>query len=73
LLALGIAVGADVANASAAAVAGWLLLAGIVVFSGSLYALALSGIRALGAITPLGGLAFIAGWLAFAFAVGAPK
>jgi len=41
----------------------WLLLAGIVLFSGSLYALALSGFRMLGAITPLGGLCFIAGWL----------
>ncbi len=41
----------------------WLLLVGIVIFSGSLYALAISGIRVLGAITPIGGLAFIAGWL----------
>jgi uncharacterized membrane protein YgdD (TMEM256/DUF423 family) len=39
-----------------------LLFIGILVFSGSLYALALSGVRVLGAITPLGGLAFIAGW-----------
>ena len=42
---------------------GWLLVAGIVLFSGSLYALAISGIRVLGAITPLGGLSFIAAWL----------
>jgi len=42
---------------------GWLLLIGIVFFSGSLYALALSGVRILGAITPIGGIAFIAGWL----------
>jgi uncharacterized membrane protein YgdD (TMEM256/DUF423 family) len=42
--------------------AGLLLQAGIVLFSGSLYALALSGVRALGAITPIGGLAFLAGW-----------
>ena len=42
--------------------AGWLFVAGIVIFSGSLYALSLSGIRALGAITPIGGLAFTAGW-----------
>ena len=46
------------------AVAGVLFLAGIVVFSGSLYVLALSGERWLGAITPLGGVAFLAGWLA---------
>lgn len=44
-----------------------LLLAGILIFSGSLYALAMSGARALGAITPLGGLAFIAGWLLLAW------
>ena len=43
-------------------VAGWLFTAGIVLFSGSLYALALSGISTLGAVTPLGGLAFLAGW-----------
>ncbi|OGB92763.1 MAG: hypothetical protein A3H39_13205 [candidate division NC10 bacterium RIFCSPLOWO2_02_FULL_66_22] len=49
--------------------AGWLFLAGIVLFSGSLYGLSLSGIRALGAITPLGGVAFIAGWLTLAWAV----
>ncbi|HZO91724.1 MAG TPA: DUF423 domain-containing protein [Chthonomonadaceae bacterium] len=41
---------------------GWLLFAGIVLFSGSLYALAISGVRPLGAITPLGGLCFLAGW-----------
>lgn len=49
--------------------AGWLLVAGIVLFSGSLYALALGAPRALGAVTPLGGLALILGWLAFAVAV----
>ena len=49
------------------AVSGWLFVAGIVVFSGSLYLLALTGTRALGAITPLGGLAFLAGWLCLAW------
>jgi uncharacterized membrane protein YgdD (TMEM256/DUF423 family) len=44
-----------------------LLLAGIVIFSGSLYALAISGNRMLGAITPLGGVSFIAAWLALAW------
>lgn len=44
-------------------VGGWLLLAGILVFSGSLYVLAVSGVRWLGAITPIGGLAFIVGWV----------
>ena len=47
--------------------AGWLFIAGIVVFSGSLYALALTGVRSLGAITPLGGLAFLAGWICLAW------
>jgi uncharacterized membrane protein YgdD (TMEM256/DUF423 family) len=42
---------------------GALLLVGIVLFSGSLYVLAVSGIRALGAVTPFGGIAFILGWL----------
>jgi uncharacterized membrane protein YgdD (TMEM256/DUF423 family) len=45
-----------------------LLLIGIVLFSGSLYALALSGVKVLGAITPLGGVAFIAGWICMALA-----
>ncbi len=41
---------------------GWLFMLGLIVFSGSLYALSFSGVRWLGAITPIGGLAFIAGW-----------
>jgi uncharacterized membrane protein YgdD (TMEM256/DUF423 family) len=41
---------------------GWLFVAGILVFSGSLYALTLSGVRMLGAITPIGGVAFLSGW-----------
>jgi uncharacterized membrane protein YgdD (TMEM256/DUF423 family) len=48
-------------------IAGWLFVAGIIVFSGSLYLLALTGVRVLGAITPLGGLAFLAGWLCLAW------
>jgi uncharacterized membrane protein YgdD (TMEM256/DUF423 family) len=46
--------------------ASWLLLAGIVIFSGSLYLLALTNVRWLGAITPIGGLCFLAGWLTLA-------
>ncbi len=49
--------------------AGRLFLAGTVLFSGSLYALALTGVSALGIITPFGGAAFIAGWICLAFAV----
>lgn len=52
----------------ASTLAGWLFVAGTVVFSGSLYALALSGTRWFGAITPLGGIAFLAGWAALAWA-----
>jgi uncharacterized membrane protein YgdD (TMEM256/DUF423 family) len=48
--------------------AGWLFVAGTIVFSGSLYALALTGEKWLGAITPFGGLAFLAGWLCLAAA-----
>jgi uncharacterized membrane protein YgdD (TMEM256/DUF423 family) len=47
---------------------GWLFLAGIGLFSGSLYVLTLTGERWLGAITPLGGLAFIVGWICLALA-----
>jgi uncharacterized membrane protein YgdD (TMEM256/DUF423 family) len=53
---------------TAGKVAGWLFVTGILLFSGSLYALTLSGMRALGAITPFGGAAFIVGWLALAWA-----
>ena len=45
----------------------WLLAAGILIFSGTLYALSVTGIRALGAITPIGGTAFILGWLLLAW------
>jgi uncharacterized membrane protein YgdD (TMEM256/DUF423 family) len=51
-----------------AAVAGWCFVLGTLLFSGSLYALALSGVRSLGAITPFGGVLFIAGWFALALA-----
>jgi uncharacterized membrane protein YgdD (TMEM256/DUF423 family) len=53
---------------AAATLAGWLFVAGIALFSGSLYVLSLTGARWLGAITPLGGLAFLGGWLALAWA-----
>lgn len=48
---------------------GWLFIVGIVLFSGSLYLLSITGIKALGAITPLGGLAFMIGWLCLAWAI----
>ena len=56
-------------SAGPARVSGWLFVAGTVLFSGSLYALTLTGITLLGAITPLGGVAFLAGWLVLAWGV----
>lgn len=53
-----------------AAWAGILFIVGIALFSGSLYLLVLTGVRAFGAITPLGGVAFIAGWVLLAIAGG---
>lgn len=70
--ALGLLIVAALARAGALSQsdANWvcaLLLAGIVIFCGSLYALAISGVRMLGAITPIGGLAFIAAWFLLAW------
>lgn len=48
---------------------GWLMIAGILIFSGSLYILSISGIRWLGAITPIGGLCFIASWVLLAITI----
>ena len=53
------------------ALAGGLFVAGIAIFCGSLYLLALTGTRWLGAVTPLGGLAFLAGWLCLAWGAAA--
>jgi uncharacterized membrane protein YgdD (TMEM256/DUF423 family) len=49
--------------------AGWLFVAGIVLFSGSLYLMTVSGVRALGMVTPIGGVAFLAGWVCLAVAI----
>lgn len=67
LLAVGLAAARGVSSPLLTA-AGWALVIGIVVFSGSLYAMTLSGARWLGAITPIGGVAFLAGWLLLAAA-----
>lgn len=56
---------------AAASLAGWLFVAGTVLFSGSLYAMAFTGVRGLGAVTPVGGVAFLGGWLALAWAAAA--
>ncbi len=52
---------------SGATTAGWLFQIGIVLFSGSLYALALTDVKVLGAITPIGGVAMLAGWVWLAY------
>jgi len=59
-----------IGNARLLAIAGWLFFAGILLFSGSLYALALTGVGIFGAVTPIGGLLFLVGWACLAlFAV----
>jgi uncharacterized membrane protein YgdD (TMEM256/DUF423 family) len=63
----------DAISASAGTWVCSFLLAGIILFSGSLYVLALSGITALGAVTPLGGLAFLAAWFLLAFRLLRPN
>ena len=47
----------------------WLLIAGLLLFSGSLYALALTGVKNFGAVTPIGGIAFLVGWLVVAWTI----
>lgn len=69
LLAVGLGVRLAPEAARGLAWAGALFLAGILLFSGSLYALALTGVRSLGMVTPFGGVAFLAGWVVFAVAV----
>jgi uncharacterized membrane protein YgdD (TMEM256/DUF423 family) len=67
--ALAIGLSAVIASRSpGGTVAGWLFLGGVVLFSGSLYAMTLTGKRALGAVTPIGGLLFLGGWAAVTMA-----
>ena len=63
------ALGMIAAGLVAARAPGWVFQAGIALFSGSLYALALTDVKALGAITPIGGVAFLVGWIWLAVAV----
>lgn len=64
LIVIGILMSSNIiGNVSQLSWAGYLMLAGIVIFSGSLYVLSLSGIGILGAITPIGGIAFLAAWV----------
>ncbi len=58
-----------ISNSSVMIWAGWSMIFGILIFCGSLYILSISGVRWFGAITPIGGLGFLAGWLLFAYAI----
>ena len=60
-----------IGNANLLVIAGWFFFAGILLFSGSLYALALTGVGMLGAITPVGGMLFLIGWACLALFAGA--
>ena len=68
LLAVGL-VASQVADSVWLKWSGWLMLAGIILFSGSLYMLSVSGLRGLVMVTPFGGLAFIAAWIVFVIAI----
>lgn len=70
LLVVAAAIG-HLGNARLLVMANWFFVAGIVLFSGSLYALALTGMDMLGAITPIGGLFFLLGWACLAFSAAA--
>jgi uncharacterized membrane protein YgdD (TMEM256/DUF423 family) len=70
ILAVGLMAQAGRSGASLDA-AGWLLLVGSLIFSGSLYVLCITGEKWLGMITPIGGVAMLAGWIALAIAAGA--
>ncbi|KAF6626162.1 MULTISPECIES: DUF423 domain-containing protein [Paenibacillus] len=59
----------NLVHSSLIVTAGWVMLVGILLFSGSLYALSISGVKKLGAITPIGGLAFLASWVIVIVAV----
>ncbi|EMA6343346.1 DUF423 domain-containing protein [Bacillus cytotoxicus] len=59
----------DKIQSSLVSAAGWFMVAGIIMFSGSLYALSITGIKFFGPITPLGGVAFIVGWILLGTAI----
>jgi uncharacterized membrane protein YgdD (TMEM256/DUF423 family) len=69
LIAIGIVIAVGLPGSTTLRWAGWLMVAGLVLFSGSLYALAFTGARWLGAVTPFGGVAWIAAWVLLAVAV----
>jgi uncharacterized membrane protein YgdD (TMEM256/DUF423 family) len=67
LVAIGVAIRSGACASGAGSAAGAFILVGLLIFCGSLYALSLTGNRKLGAITPIGGVAFIIGWFVFAY------
>jgi uncharacterized membrane protein YgdD (TMEM256/DUF423 family) len=69
LVAIGILIALALPGSTVLKWAGWLMVAGLLLFSGSLYVLVLSGARWLGAVTPLGGTAWIVAWVLLAWAV----
>ncbi|MBQ0712849.1 MAG: DUF423 domain-containing protein [Porticoccus sp.] len=69
LLSIVIAGNRHATSRSLLAISGWLLVAGSVLFSGSLYALVITGIKSLGMVTPFGGVLFLMGWLVLLFAL----
>lgn len=64
-----LAMGIILRDYPASVMAGWLMLAGIILFSGSLYILSITGIKPLGMVTPFGGLCFLAAWLWLAISI----
>jgi uncharacterized membrane protein YgdD (TMEM256/DUF423 family) len=68
LLAVGLVV-TQISDSAYLRWSGWLMLAGIVLFSGSLYVLSVSGLRWLGIVTPFGGISFIVAWILFVVAI----
>jgi uncharacterized membrane protein YgdD (TMEM256/DUF423 family) len=67
LVLVGILAGTIAKDSASITITGWAFTVGTVIFSGSLYALAITDIKILGAITPIGGLAFIIGWFSLAY------
>jgi uncharacterized membrane protein YgdD (TMEM256/DUF423 family) len=68
LIAVGLAV-TQISDSAYLRWSGWLMLAGIVLFSGSLYVLSVSGLHWLGMVTPFGGISFIVAWILFVMAI----
>lgn len=66
---IGIAWACTVYSDTLVFLAGWILIAGIILFSGSLFAMVFTGIRTLGLVTPIGGVALLIGWLSFLIGV----